>query len=298
MANDITSLITSVKRRASVPTSQNLFGTQDFVDIANEQLQSVVIPLLVSVRESFFEYGYETPIVANQKTYSIPTRAIGSSVVAVQLVTNGAVQPLPLLDESSRVSDDNDRMGFYIRDNNILVSPTPTTAGQTLRILINKRPGILTQTTSCGQITSINTGTNQVTVSSIPSSWTTNTVIDFVQNNHPYSSLAIDQSITSVSGTTITFSSLPTNLAVNDWVCPQYYSPIVQVPLELGDLLAQSIAVVCLRSMGNMKMLPDAEKELENLKQIALKLLSPRVESTTYKLVNNKSLLNTFRRFY
>jgi hypothetical protein len=74
----------------------------------------------------------------------------------------------------------------------------------------------------------------------LPTTITTSTPVDFVQNDGPYDILEIDQTITNISGTTLTFAALPDDLAVGDWICLAGQSPVLIAPRELQPLLVQA----------------------------------------------------------
>ena len=41
-----TGLIAQIKRRALIPTSQNLFTSSDIIDMLNEELQNRIVPYI------------------------------------------------------------------------------------------------------------------------------------------------------------------------------------------------------------------------------------------------------------
>ena len=49
-----TGLIAQLKRRALVPTSQNLFTNSDLIAMLNEELQNRIVPYVLAVREDYF----------------------------------------------------------------------------------------------------------------------------------------------------------------------------------------------------------------------------------------------------
>lgn len=294
MSYTSTELIASIKRRASIPTSQNLLQTADFLALINDEIQINLVPLILSVRESYFLADYDYDIESAKSEYRIPTRAIGGKLADVQRIENGQAISLPQLvrEYEDSVSQGND--GFYLKGNQVVLSPTPTATQFQLRLSFYQRPNTVVATADCAQVDSIDSGNNQVTVSSIPSSWTTGTVVDFIRAESGFECLAIDRSVSGVSGTTITFASLPTDLAVGDWIALAGESPIPQIPLELHSVLAQAVTVKCLEAVGDKQAMQLAEQKLQMMKDSAVQMLSPRVDGERKKLINPNSLMSHF----
>lgn len=289
-----TDLIASIKANASIPTSQNLFQAADFLRFANHEMQINLVPLVMSAREEYFVADYNHSVTANQSSYQIPTRAIGGKLRDVQFISGTDISSLPRLEPELISSTVNGREGFYLQANNVVLSPTPTVTDGTLRLKHFRRPGTLVATSACGQITDIDSGTNSVTISSTPSTFTTGVEVDFIRNKPGFDSLAIDQAISGVSGTTISFSSLPSDLAVGDWIALATESPIPQLPVELHPVLAQAVAVKCILAQG--KKAEAEQMRLKEMKEAALLLLTPRIDGEPRKITNQYGLLNHFRR--
>ncbi len=287
MSFSTTFLISSIKRRASIPTSQNLFSNADFLALANEELQDNLVPLILSAKEEYFVFNYDYSIQSGLNAYAIPSQAIGGSLRDVQLIENTSVISLCRLFEEDRYDTADNGRGFFIQGNNINISPTPTSTSGTLRLVYYRRPNALVLSSACGQIESIDTGTNQIVVSSVPSAFTTGVEIDFIKDKAGFDSLAVDQSISGVSGTTISFASLPTGLAVGDWIALAGESPVPQIPQEAHSILAQMVTVKCLEAMNDAKAMQLAEQKLQMMKDNFLTVISPRITGENKKVRPN-----------
>ena len=290
MSNTTTDAIASIKRRGSIPTAQNLFQTEDFLSFLNDELLLNLVPQILSTREDYFKADYDITIVPGQTAYTIPPRALGGKLADVSYVTISNIVSVPWLEQSELKSTTTGPFGFYIKGNKVVLSPPPTNA-DTLRLSIYQSPGELVSVDDCAQVASIDSAT-QVTVSSIPTSWTTGTIVDWVKAKPGFENLEIDSVVTGVSGTSITFTSVPEDLEIGDWLCPQYQSCIPQVPKELHNLLAQMVAVKCMEAMG--KNTSQAEEKLQMMKQQAFELLSPRVDNENRKIMGS-GILNAVR---
>lgn len=285
-----TDLITSIRNRGNIPytsNDNNVNSDTNLLITATEQLLIKLYPLLQSTREEFYVARKSFTITADQSEYVIPSRASGLVVRDIQLIDGNNISSLPIID-SERISTTTSGTveGYYLEHNKIILYPTPATTSGTLRVRYFLRPSRLAATSDCAQIASINTGSNQFTVTSIPTSWATGSVIDIIQQSAPYANLAIDQTTTSISSTTITLASLPSTLAVGDWVALAEYTPIPQVPMEFQAILAQLTVVKTLEAMGDREAAAYAFKDLQTDLTNMMTLVTPRNQGERKKVIS------------
>lgn len=251
------------------------------------QLKTDLTPLMLRLNEEFF-LQYIDFTITTGSSYRIPRRAIGAKIRDLKMVDgSGNYTNIPRLFEEDRA---NDASGYYVTRNSIELSSD--FVGNTLRMKYFARPSTLVATTECGQITSIDTGANTVVVSSAPATMAVSTVVDIVQNNNPYDLLSMDVALSSVSGTTLGFSSLPSGLAVGDWICLATESPVPMIPDELHPVLVQSALVSTLSSKKD-KALEHESEVLEKMKIDAVNMLDPRIENNSVKF-RSGALMNYF----
>lgn len=297
MGQTTSDLISNIKMRGSFPTANDLFSNSDYLSILNDEMMNQVTPLITKLNEEFFLAYSDTSTISGTSTYRIPKRAVGSLLRDIQLIdAAGNVTSLPRLFEEDKYSTTQGQLGYYVKGNQIVLSPTPTSSNYTLRLAYFRRPSKFVLTTACAQITSIDTVLNQVVVSSLPSTMTSGTSVDFVQGSSPYDLLGMDSSISSVAGTTITFSSLPTDLAIGDYISLAGEACVPMVPEEMIPFLVQAALCVCLASKKDKSVELELQK-MEQTKQTLINMLSPRVRSNDIKIKANNSLLNTFRGY-
>lgn len=295
MAYTTADLIADVKAGASIPTSQNLFTNADFLRLANKEMELGIVPMILGTREEFFVTHQDYSIQADKAEYAIPKRAIGEKLRDVQVVNGTNLVSMPRLEPEFIGASDAGREGFYLRGGRVVLQPIPKTTAHTLRLSYFKRPGRLVEVSACGRVQSIDTGLNQVTLTGAPpSTFNNNVKVDFVKSEPGFENSGIDYPISAISGSVLTFASLPADLEVGDYVCLAGESPIPQIPVELHTLLAQMVIVRCLQAQGR-----DAKTEqdkLDRMIQAALILLTPRVDGEPRKITAPNTLLNYFRR--
>lgn len=277
-------LISALKIHGSFPASDDLFSDADFLSLFNHQMKVEIIPMMLKLNEEFF-LQYKDFTITSGSTYRVPTRAIGSKIRDLKYV-DGSGNYSEIL---RRYEEDRPQglSGYYMQRNSVELSSDFNSG--TLRMKYFARPSTLVLTTSCAQITVIDTATNTITVSATPSTMTNGTLVDFVQNLNPYDLLVMDQAITSVSGTTLIFASLPDDLVVGDWICIPTESPVPMVPEEMHPVLIQSALCKTLSSQKDKSY--DAElNTLMRVKEDAINMLDPRVENSGNKVQTGKLL--------
>ena len=277
-----TDLLSSIRQRGSIPTSSNsanVNNTANLLVLATEELHTSLLPLLMATRAEFYVAPSpdDQAITASQSAYPMSSRAIGMVLRDVQVVDGTGVRSLSEIpSENVSTTATGPVEHYYLQHNNVILYPTPSTTSGTLRLRYYLRPNRLAATTDCAQITAINTSTFTVTVSAIPSTWVTGNIFDLICAKAPYQCRAIDQTSTTVAGTSITFAALPTGLVVGDWLALAEYTPIPQVPFEFQPVLAQMTVVKALEALGDNDGVKRAEKALDTLQQKALTLVTPR----------------------
>lgn len=288
-----TELIAALKIKGSFPTSDDLFSTSDFLVLLNHQMKTEIIPIMMLLSEEYFLLSKDFTVSTSGATYRIPSRAIGAKLRDLKhLDGSNNMVSLQRLFEEDRPSN---MTGYYMVRNSVELSEGFTSG--TLRMKYFGRPNSLVSTTSCAQITSINTGTNQIIVSSLPTTMSDGILCDFVQNKNPYDLLDYDNEIVNVSGTTVTMTSLPTDLVVGDWLCLAEESPVPMVPEELHPVLVQSALVAALSSKKD-KATDFEAKLLERVKQDAIRMLDPRVENDSISFRSGRMLGYFTNRWY
>ncbi len=293
MANYTTAdLLTSIRKKAFVPTSQATFTSADLLDIATEEMNNIVVPKISATREEVFVRRETYPLGSTDRSIEIPPRAAGLALREVTLMIGTTEWNLPRMDLEDRVYNTNSggNTGFYLQDHTLNFLGNQTGTAVVYYLL---RPGRLVETAKAGQITAINTATNEVTVDNFPSDWTTATEFDFIYHKPGFSALGIDHTVGSLdSGTkTLTFDSLPVDengevsISLGNWVCEADTSPVPQLPPEFFSYLAQSTAVQVLESVGDAEAAKLAMERLKLIEKGVLGLLSPRVQGASKKLV-------------
>lgn len=294
MAIDYTTskLVESVRRRGSIPASQQLFSIDDIIDLATDELETSILPQIMSVREEYFVSYTDVAVASSSEPVDldIPSNAIGQKLRDVCWVhTNGSLSSIPRyeLEQASgnSYSDDYARTnGFMIRGNNVVLYPSNQGTG-TLRLYFYKRPLTLIANTKCGQVQSIDTNTNEVTLSFLPANWAVTNTVNVISQTQPFQTKVDSVEITTISFSTVTLASVD-NIAVGDWIALEGYSPIPQLPVEAHKVLAQATVVKCMEAMGDREGMKASQAKLDIDLQNMFKLIAPRVDGAPKKVTN------------
>jgi len=296
----LTGLLASIRRRASIPTTA-VTGSDDTALLAyiNEELQLHMSAQLVSVREEYYLRHSDTALSAT--TYRIPTRAMGGSLRNVCLLDSGG-KPIFQLSRLSQeklpeYADKTQTVGYLVEGNNIRLYPSASWGGaSTLRMSYFERPNelVATSTTTIRAITAINTTTNVLTIAT-GHGFTTASVCDLMKGNPGFESLSIDVTPTATTGTSVTLASLPSGLAVGDYVTLAQTAIIPQLPAEFHPVLAQRVSVRFLAAINDTTQLEVATRELAKMQESIGILTTPRVEGGPRKIYQANGALSGAR---
>lgn len=293
-------LISSCRNKYVNPNTQSLFDDDNILAILDETQRSFIIPIISSVREEFW-VTFNDQAVSGAASYTIPQRAAGAILRDIVYVDPAGNEiDLQTLNPSQiKASFPYGRQlplytfGYYMRDDQVVPYPAnaQTATGYTLRMKELRRPNNLTLSTNCGQITSI-ASSPTITLSFVDPAWTTATTFDIIKNNPQFTSISDGQAISAVGSTTITLSSVPTGLAVGQWVAPTLMTPIPQIPYEMFPLLVQQAIVSMANSIGDSQASGLFAKERDLMRKDFTDLIAPRVQGGSKKVINRNAPSN------
>jgi len=286
----VTSLLASVKVRSMNASNQNTFTDGDMIRIASEELQSVLIPFIESVKGEYWVQIEDQPYVPGQTKYTMPERATGTKLRDVCLVDGQGNEVLlnniNIEDMKSSWAYAPYQFGFYLQDNQVvLVLGNLIGSGnyRNVRMKYFRRPNTLINTDQAGKVLNINTLTNEVTLSFAPTTWTTATLFDCINSMPPFQSRVDNQTITGIAGFVLTFSVIPSGLTVGDWVSEANFSPIPQIPVEAHRLLEILTAARILQYSGDPSFTV-FQAEANEAKKELIQVISPRVDGSPRKI--------------
>jgi hypothetical protein len=305
---DTTAFLAAVDRAITVPNYQPRFSQSDILALANEEQQSLVVPMIVALREEFFVFRDTLSITAGDYGFRIPERAIGRTLREIQYrnQTGGTlVYDLPriAIEDSYRFTNlgTGTPNGFMIEGDTIRLLPTPSSDGEVILYTLRK-PNSLVLNSRTAVVTAV--GTNTITLSKVPANLTIGSKIDVTDNKPSYPLVQKDLTITNITGLVITVSGFTgtalSGVDVDDVVSTALETSIVQLPDEAAVVLIHATAVRVLEALSIPDQMKMAEDKLQQKIRACREILSPRVEGSVPKVIQRDGLLRgrtTVRRF-
>lgn len=285
-------LLTSIKRRANIPSASGVFGDTELLAMATEELRSYIVPLVLKEREDYWMTYADVPLTS-ATSYPVPARAVGGKLREVSILADSAgtrevnlprVSPADLERAGTGFFMDNQGVRLWLRNGR-----PPSDLGVTLRLRYYLRPSALVPVTAAAVVSSL-ASFPAIGLSGGYATLTTPGTYDCVSVGSPFSVRQVGFA-GSVAGATLTSSGAAVaNFSAGDWICDADQSPVVQAPVEFHDVLAQKVAVKVAESKNQTERLTSMREELGRLEGDARALISPRVDGETQRAVNRSSL--------
>lgn len=296
---DVENLILTIKRACAVPTSQLTYTDYDWSQLANDMLQTVVVPLMMSAREDYF-VTFEDVNSPADGYIPFPSQAVGSKLRNVCYISQR--NPLILinlpridLDVVAGVGFYNvwTLAGFYIQGENLVLYPNTAVPTNTpIRLYYYRRTLVLAEPAEYGQVQSVDPNTNTVVLDSVPLSWAIDTELNSVGSQPNFLITNELTTITAISSPSVVLSSVE-GIEVGDYISQAGYSAVPQVPIEAHNYLAQLTAAKALEGLGDREGMKAAFEEAEKLKESLLVMVSNRVDGSLKKVMNPNGGLRT-----
>lgn len=305
---DTTSFLAAVDRAITVPNYQPRFSQTDLLALANEEQQSLVVPMIVALREEFFVFRDVLTINAGDYGFRIPERAIGRTLREIQyrnMAGGNLVYDLPRIsiEDSYRFTNlgQGTPNGFMVEGDTIRLLPTPSSNGEVVLYTLRK-PSNLVLDSRTAKVTGV--GTNTITLTKVPSNLTIGSKIDVTDNKPSYPLVQKDLTITNITGLVLTVSGFTgtalSGVDVDDVVSTALETSIVQLPDEAATVLVHATAVRVLEALSIPDQMKIVEDKLQQKIRACREILSPRVEGSVPKIIQRDGLLRgrvTVRRF-
>lgn len=287
-----TSIIASLKTRGLVPTAQGTFTDQQFVTLLNEELQGTIVSQILATRGDYFVKEVDVNLTSSL-LYDIPSGAIGGKIANLKYFpdgdTNGPselVPYLPLEQQTTGFEALYNRFYFSLKSNKISLYYSNSVPSGMIRIAYYKRPNDLVVESAAGRIVGFDLNLLTVDLSNVPATFVPGTAMDIIAGKPQFDSKAVEVTIVSIAGTTVTLSAVPSDIAIGDYLALTGESPIPQVPVEFHPILAQRGAVKTLEALGDRNGMKAAQEKLQELESKAMALITPRIDGNPKKIQN------------
>lgn len=301
-------LLNSVKRTVTMPANQVLLLDADILAMATEEMQSKLVPTIISLRQEYLLRVEQKPMTTGIDEYPIPYRAVARSLQDLKLFDGVQTRRMARIqtNDAHLFSYNAIPHSFYFRGDNVVVLPSAPSGTLFLEFWYFLRPNALTLTGNAAQIqTPVG---DMLTLGALPAGFAPGVKVDVIRGVQGNATLAYDCVITNVAGTTITLAAGSLTAAVNpnpvptvvagDWVSLAETSPVVQLPDEAFEFLVHRTGARVLDAVGDfdgkrslMEILPQLERDFEML-------CAPRIENEGMKIIQRNGLLRGSRTRY
>lgn len=271
-------LITDARNYATLPTYDEGADAR-LLRLLNTEQWTYLTQQLERTREEYRTATLSVSVVSGQLTYALPTRAVAAGLKMIQAVDTAGnrwgMWELRPQDWATNGIWTSPCRRFYIYGNFINFYSDPPAGTLLLTYPLRLSELVLsTDTANVRTISTINTGTKTLTLSGTFTN--ASGICDLVRATPHFDILGMDSAFTGSGTSTLVFTNtLPTGLAVGDYVCTPGKSPVCQAPLELHSLLAQHVAWVTLMAKGDPKAAAAQMLRDDTAKRV-LTLLQPR----------------------
>lgn len=285
-------LIENIKRRCSVPTSQLTYTPQSMTDIANDELQTEVVPLIMSTREEYFVEHIDV-LSPSDGIIPFPENAVGAklrSVCYMQQTSPITLINLPRIDLDVVAGvgfiNYDTLAGFYIEGNNLCLYPNTSVPTNTnIRLYYYKRVLNLAAPAQYGQIMSIDSMLNTIVLDFVPTTWAVGNTLNSVSSVQNFKVTQSSAEIVTLSAPSLILDTVD-GMSVGDYVSLEGYSAIPQVPIEAHAYLAQLSAVKLLEGLGDRPGMEAAQAKADREMQKLMVMISQRVDGSIKKIMH------------
>lgn len=288
-------LIDSVREEGLLPDADEESTTPKIRRILNREQRLYLMTLLLKAREEYQCDSITVAVVSGTARYALPSRAVAASIRRVERV---AASPIPLYpvsqDRLQSLGGSAFGTGDYYLDGNYLVLIETPSSTDTLRVVFARRFNKVVAGEEACVVTDFDADAKTVTlalasdddVTAPPDAFTATGSYDFIRGTPHFDLLAEDSAATALASNVLTFSSLPGELAVGDFVALAGQSPVANMPLEVQDVLVLK-AVHSYLSGGKDGNAANLVKErLAQAEADLLSLISPRVADSPKFFIN------------
>ena len=300
MSFSVANFITDARILGGIPTA---LSSTNLLAIADRELQTKVIPLLLSLREDFYSCDYYSALVANVGRYEVPRRAMGGRIRALWLQrSDGTLKSLRRVTPEEAHTLTLTALGepecYWLQGGEIRLNPLPADGSAFLKYLIHARPGRMFETvvvgTNISSISGITYSGGNFLVAVYASGGMTgySGPVDIINSGIGGSEIrCVDMTPSAVTANQYTFPQsygVPSDLAAagalfnGDYIVQAETTPYVPVPGDSYSLLLYATVAAYLRSAGYLDEAAAMADEAKTIARDMHAMLSPRTDGRSH----------------
>ena len=305
-----TEFLRKVKSAALVPTHQITYQDSDILDLANEEMDNLIVPFITAMREEFFVVQTTIPIVAGVAAINIPERAVGRTIRNLNIMITGDNRPKELirasLSETFALNTNPDVPVFhYFQGDQIMVNPVPASNYGNYLLWWEMRPNRLVPVSDVGIISSVS-NTSVTVQQNLNKAITTGSIVDVYKTKNGYSNIYYDAVVGSAStgmgAKVLVLSGFSagnpiTGVSIGDNISLAWQGSTIQLPDEAVVCLVQATALRMLQGQEQANQYSITKGLLDrNLNSLQM-ALTPRNEGQALKIRVKHPSFGPGRRF-
>ena len=268
-----TQLLDSVRQGISVPEYQSRFSDVTLLSMADDILMAKICPIIVNINQELMVVTQSVPVTGSTR-YLVPSRAMGRSLRYIRYDDKllSFISP-----EDVQIGEIGTPRAVSFEGECYMPYPTPTTGVMTVAYMA--RHSQLVKADQAALISSVNTGSNSVLCSNIPSGIVAGVVVDVVGDCQ-----GLDITVVSVNSNVIELSSLPDGVKAGSYVCLSGQSATINIPEELYPALSKGIQMRILEAQGEIEAYSVTAKEFMDCLDAGKSLIAPRLVNSIPKM--------------
>jgi len=298
----IAQLIEDVKRQASIPTSQNTYGEQEFAEAFDHCQKRHIVPMMLKTREEFFvtkrDYDW-SELEAQDDGYlklEIPERVIGGRIRGMHVIQESTGKVLYNLKKNVLDSDDRannlylsqalqNPSEYYLEGNNIYIPDTHAAGGTKLRFRYFRRPNKIVHLERAGRVIAINTMTGSLTLDNFPEDFAVGVKVDIISHIEPFKSVVDSFAILGVGANSVLVTpALAAEVQLGDYVNYEFETVIPQIPVDLFPILTDYAASQIIKSLKDVVGYQLAASEFASMTDELFEMIEDRDNSSPQKI--------------
>jgi hypothetical protein len=274
-----TSIVQLCSKMAALSSNQAGLVTADFLNFANLVMMALTSEIM-QAREEYLNYQDSIPVAAGATQVRIPYRAVNGTLRHVwwedgtgsrRRLYGTEIESIENYFTTSTGTPDR----FYVLGNNIVLLPTPVSAGSLL-VAYPFRPNLLVDATTTQTVASDTT--TSVTLNNMPSNFTNGALYDIIDNQSGNGIIYYDQ-VGTISGNTITFANPIPLVAPGHYIALANQSPVPMLPEEAHPLLLELTVMRVEMVRGNPGRIKNSSVVVTDARKAFDALLNNRVVS-------------------
>ena len=282
--------IDRVAVKAAIPIGQTTYTEAELLDLANQELQSTILPEILRTREDYYLTQQQISVKAGQESIPMPERAVAGKINDVQIVESNERRSIPRITTSEITgTQEGSPESFYFRGPYLGLNPIPS---RDIEIIVSyySRPSALIIPEYGYTLLDIvvdSSGEPYYNVDSKVTNLHDNEKVDFINSSGLHHTLYQDIEIDYIDeGTRVYLIDPPANIPIGSIMVPAGQSPFIQCPQELYPWLEELVVVKIHESNGDFQAMKLAQEKANLIREQILSLLSPRAETESQIITN------------